>query len=188
MSDENLGPFDDWFPFEDWEPFKVFRKYLKKHKMEMFGGFKDFNDLVEAVKRGELKGNYKVIPINKPGMKGFMAFGTFSTSGRQLPVLDRKMRIMPDLSNIDEKREPLVDIMDQGKEIIVVAEVPGVDRENIKLDVTGKELEIDAGDKFYKKLELPVEVSLDGKATYKNGVLEVHLTKKESKTKEFRSD
>ena len=76
------------------------------------------------------------------------------------------------------EREPLVDVTETEDEIIVTAETPGVRKEEIKIEVRDSELEIRAGDKFYKKIDLPAAVNPDeSKATYNNGVLEIKLKK-----------
>jgi len=84
---------------------------------------------------------------------------------------------------ISEEREPLIDVIEREDEIRVVAELPGVDKSNIKLRVVnGNKLIIQAQSeerKYYKEVELPAEVDeKSAKATYKNGVLDVVLKKK----------
>ena len=85
---------------------------------------------------------------------------------------------------ISEEREPLVDVIEKGDEIRVVAEVPGVSKDQIKVKVTGKKLIIQAqGEdrKYYKEVELPTEVDeKSAKASYNNGVLQVILKKKQT--------
>jgi HSP20 family protein len=80
-----------------------------------------------------------------------------------------------------KEREPLVDVLNGKKEIIVVAELPGVDEKDIKLDLYEFDLRIsiDTPEKsFYKNLSLPAKVRSDSMRTsYKNGVLTVHLKK-----------
>jgi len=83
---------------------------------------------------------------------------------------------------ISEEREPLVDVVDKGDEIRVVAEVPGVNKDSIKVKVVnGEKLIVQAtGEdrKYYKEVELPAKVDeKSAKASYKNGVLEVVLKK-----------
>ncbi|MEM1618015.1 MAG: archaeal heat shock protein Hsp20 [Desulfurococcaceae archaeon] len=84
---------------------------------------------------------------------------------------------------IIEEREPLVDVFEKDDEVIVVAEIPGVDKDKIDLKITedGKTLIIRASNeerKYYKEVELPAKVDPDtSRATYKNGVLEVKLKK-----------
>ncbi|WP_338603487.1 archaeal heat shock protein Hsp20 [Sulfolobus tengchongensis] len=85
---------------------------------------------------------------------------------------------------ISEEREPLADVIEKDKEIKVVVEVPGVNKDNIKVKITdnGRKLIITAKSEdrqYYKEIELPAEVDeKSAKASYKNGVLEVTLQKK----------
>jgi len=85
---------------------------------------------------------------------------------------------------IQDKREPLVDVVSSGKEIRVIAEMPGVSKEDI--DVTVKEksmtISVDREDRrYYKELELPGIVDPKGaKSIYNNGILEVTLPLKSS--------
>lgn len=82
--------------------------------------------------------------------------------------------------SVSDEREPLVDVIETEKEIRVVAELPGVEKEDIALSVSGDVLEINvdtATRKYHKRLFLPARVEEDvTKATYKNGVLEVRLS------------
>ncbi len=92
----------------------------------------------------------------------------------------RKIRGRPVIS---EEREPLVDVFEEGDEVVVIAELPGVNKEKIKCRVSEdrKKLYIKASNeyhKYYKEVELPVPVEPgSAKASYKNGVLEVRLKK-----------
>ena len=89
-----------------------------------------------------------------------------------------------------EYREPLVDIYETDEDIVIIAELPGVEKEDIQLHIYNKTLEIKAEAKkgelkrrysrFYTKVTLPAEVDpLKAKASFKNGVLEVKLPKRE---------
>jgi HSP20 family protein len=83
---------------------------------------------------------------------------------------------------ISEKREPLVDIMETDDEISIVAELPGVEKEAIKLHGTENSLAISVDTpkrKYHKEVELPANVDPEkAKSSYKNGVLEITLPKK----------
>ncbi len=87
--------------------------------------------------------------------------------------------------NISEEREPLVDITETDNEVHVIVELPGVEKEDIKMHGTETTLSIDvdtAERKYHKIVELPVKVDTKkAKASYKNGVLEVKLQKKTDK-------
>jgi HSP20 family protein len=90
--------------------------------------------------------------------------------------------------DIKESREPLVDVLSTNGEVNVVAELPGVRKEDIKLRGTKERLMISVNTpqrKYYKEVDLPANVDTNSaKSTYKNGVLEVILKKrKEEKPK-----
>ncbi len=84
------------------------------------------------------------------------------------------------------EREPLVDVIEEEKTIKVIAELPGVKKEDIDLRVEESMLTIKVDTperKYFKEVSLPTPVSEHGaKATYNNGVLEVILQKKETKS------
>jgi len=84
--------------------------------------------------------------------------------------------------NIREQREPLVDIMETNGEVKVIAELPGVEKQDIKLHGTENTLTISVDTperKYHKKLELPAKVETKKtKTSYKNGVVEITLQKK----------
>lgn len=81
---------------------------------------------------------------------------------------------------IEENRAPLVDIFDENDKIKVIAELPGVDKKDIKLNLDEKKLTISVDTeerKYYKEVELPSSAKAMTSG-YKNGVLEVRLSKK----------
>ena len=77
--------------------------------------------------------------------------------------------------------EPLVDVVEEDDEIIVVAEVPGVERDEIKVKIKGTLLTIHADNPerpYHKEIELPSKVQKDeAKSAIRNGVLEIRLKK-----------
>jgi HSP20 family protein len=81
----------------------------------------------------------------------------------------------------------LVDVFSEDGSIKVVAELPGVEKQDIKLHATPKTLtsSVDTPQrKYYKEIELPEEVETEtAKAIYRNGVLEVTLKKTGKKPK-----
>jgi len=87
---------------------------------------------------------------------------------------------------IKEEREPLVDILEEDSHVVVVAELPGVEKEEINLNATENTLTISintADRKYQKELALPAKVDPKlAQASCKNGVLEVRLTKTTEKT------
>ena len=86
--------------------------------------------------------------------------------------------------NLQEQREPLVDVLEEDNKLKVIAELPGVAREEIRLYVTESTLTIDVDTpehRYHKELELPAEVDeSSARSTYTNGVLETVLNKRKT--------
>lgn len=101
------------------------------------------------------------------------------------PVVQEFGNVKPTMKGaaVSEKREPLVDVIEREEDVTVIAELPGVEKQQIKLKVEDEALSISAEgteQKYFKKVKLPAAVKSEGaKATYKNGVLEVVMRKKE---------
>jgi HSP20 family protein len=87
--------------------------------------------------------------------------------------------------DVKEEREPLVDIVDADGEIKVIVELPGVEKEEIKLSGTDEKLTISVDTpqrKYFKEIDIPAKIDpKKAKTSYKNGVLEVTLPKIEEK-------
>jgi HSP20 family protein len=85
------------------------------------------------------------------------------------------------------EREPLIDVIEDTDVLRVIAEVPGVRKEDIDLSATENSLLIQAESnrrKYYKELDLPCNVIPESaSAKFKNGVLEVELKKELQYTK-----
>ena len=83
---------------------------------------------------------------------------------------------------VAETREPLVDVLDEGDRLVVIAELPGVEQDNIHLEVKDDVLALtaEAKDRRYdKEILLPSPVDADTlESSYRNGVLEIKLAKK----------
>ena len=80
------------------------------------------------------------------------------------------------------EREPLVDVIEEKESVVVIAELPGVEKEDIKLNATEEMLSIKVDTpqrKYSKRIQLPAKIKPEtAKASYKNGVLEVRLERK----------
>ena len=93
--------------------------------------------------------------------------------------------------------EPFVDVIDKGDKVVVAADVPGVEKEDLSVNISGDRLEISAERKkeaeekkegyvrrertytsYYRLVPLPAEVDADkADATFENGVLEISMPK-----------
>ena len=102
------------------------------------------------------------------------------------PVVKEYGNVKPGLLPSSETREPLVDTIVDDKEKVVklVAEMPGVEKSDVKIVVEGKTVHVDAerGEKKYHA-KVPIQHKVDqnsAKATYKNGILELVFKQVES--------
>jgi HSP20 family protein len=97
---------------------------------------------------------------------------------------------------------PKVDVLDKKDAIVVRAEIPGIDKEDLEITIAGDRLTLEAKREFeekeekedffrseiaygrlYRVVPLPVEVRGDeAKAAMKDGVVEVYLPKVEAVT------
>jgi HSP20 family protein len=95
---------------------------------------------------------------------------------------------------LTSEREPLADIVTSDKEVKVVVEIPGISKEDIKVNAYENKVEISTTEKaerkYHKILELPPEADVESvKSTYKNGILEITFSKKlRPKGKEVKVD
>ena len=92
--------------------------------------------------------------------------------------------------NLWDQREPLIDILEENETIKILAELPGIHKDDIKLYLSENMLTIDVDTsdrKYYKDLELPVDVDeSSARSTFVNGVLETTLQKKKLRGKSTR--
>ncbi|VVB91939.1 Small heat shock protein HSP16.5 [uncultured archaeon] len=102
-----------------------------------------------------------------------------------------------------EYRPPSIDVVETDREVIARAEMPGLEKENIKINLTEDRLEISAETKqeeekkekgyvyreirsgsYYRAIALPSPVDPNNaQASYKNGILEIKIPKTEVKEK-----
>lgn len=94
---------------------------------------------------------------------------------------------------ITSEREPLVDVITTDKEVKVTVEMPGIAKENIKLNASENNVEVKSEDpqrKYHRIIDIPLEADIETvKSSYKNGILEIIFKKKEQirrKGKEIR--
>lgn len=191
MSDEDLP---DWFRrrtrrpfFRDW--FSDIDEMMREMEEFMRRDYKEFTQRLpkDLIRERRLPDGSKVkewgpfvygysMTIGPDGKPQIREFGNVKPSTKPEPLGLRRPRV-----DIKEEREPLVDVITTDGEVKVVAELPGVDKNDIKLYGTEKTLNISVDTpqrKYSKEVELPVSVDpKTAKSMYKNGVLEVTITK-----------
>uniref|UniRef100_A0A7J2TIJ6 Hsp20/alpha crystallin family protein n=1 Tax=Archaeoglobus fulgidus TaxID=2234 RepID=A0A7J2TIJ6_ARCFL len=161
--EEDEEDFWDWDPFREFD--EIFRRMMRDiESVFRFGEWKESRPIIRGF-------SIRIGPDGRPEIR---EFGT--------KPLIKEMGI--------EERKPLVDVIETDNEIQVIAEMPGVKKEDIELKATERSLEIKAeGEtrKYHEVVNLPAEVDPDSaKARYNNGVLEVILQKKAGSGKKIK--
>ena len=94
---------------------------------------------------------------------------------------------------VKDEREPLTDVVDAGETVKVIIELPGVEKDEIKLSGTDDKLTISvetSEHKYFKEVQMPAKIEVKkATSTYKNGVLDVTIPKKkqeQTKTTEIK--
>jgi len=158
---------DDWFkePFED---------MIERFEESMPAEFKSF--VREEDTPGGISRRYG------PFVYGF----SYTAEPGKEPIFQEFGNIKPSHRGIEpsQGREPLVDVMREKDKFKIFVELPGVDKDKVKLDVAEDSVEIKTEDekKFYKMIYLDSAVDPDSsKASYKNGILTLELDKKEKR-------
>lgn len=106
-----------------------------------------------------------------------------------------------------EVKPPIVDVFEEKDDIVIKAELPGIEKDNVEVNLTDHTLTIKGEKKkeeevkeenyyraersygsFLRTLDLPKDVHADKvKASFKNGILEVRMPKtEEAKAKEIK--
>lgn len=166
---------DDWFK----EPFE---SMIQRFEESMPS---EFNELVREEKT----------PSGISRRYGPFVYGfSYTAEPGKEPVFQEFGNIKPSYRGIEpsQGREPLVDVMSEKDKFKIFVELPGVEKEKVKLDVAEDSVEIKTDDekKFYKMIYLDATVDPDSaKASYKNGILTLELDKMEKrKGKEVQID
>src|SRR6185503_608710 len=180
-NDEWFGPrkrrFGSWFPDIDemmremekmmQEAFRNVEQYVPKNlvrerKMEDGSIVREMGPIVYGY-------SVKIGPDGKPVVRKFGNIDAFPS------LLRGGMAVKGE-------REPLVDVIKGDEEIRVVAEVPGVAKEELKVTADENTVTIESltGEQRYRKrIDLPETVDpKTAKSTYKNGILEVSFKKR----------
>ncbi len=172
--------FAKGFPFERKEKFE--NDWFKEPFEEMIKRFEesmpaDFNEFVHE----------EATPTGISRRYGPFVYGfSYTAEPGKEPTFQEFGNIKPSHRGIEPSsgREPLIDVMSEKDKYKIFIELPGVDKDKVKLDVTEDSVEIKTEDdkKFYKMVSLDSVVDTDSaKASYKNGVLTLELDKKEKR-------
>ena len=175
-----LSPFGSW-NFDD-----MFREFdeMTRTFSEQFKNTvpKDLIKEYETPEGGKIREVGPIVygysmTIGPDGKPKIREFGNVKSS-----PFARQGKFFEQQPSISSEREPLVDVSSTDKEVKVVAEMPGVKKENIKINAYDNSVEITSDNpkiKYHKLIEIPTEANTEtAKSTYNNGILEVIFNKK----------
>jgi HSP20 family protein len=173
----------------------ILRDFDDMHK-EMSNMFNVFNDISKAVPKklireyetsegGKVREVDPIVygysmtigPDGKPHVREFGKVKSASAGASNLGHYTGK-------SSISAERKPRSDLNTTDKEVKVVLEMPGIKKEDIKINAYDEKVEIktskNAQRKYHKIIDLPKQADIEtARSTYNNGILEVTFDKRE---------
>jgi HSP20 family molecular chaperone IbpA len=182
MSDSD--DFDDMFG-DMWED-KSFRKIFQSQRNLERLLRENIKKMIQSMKRGELQGKGELIPIDRPGIHGYIFHGVFGTPGalegeEGMPEFGTRPRqneeglTLPETDN-EETREPMIESYIAGNEFIAVVELPGVDEHDIKVLPKHGFIEVNALNFKTVEIDAPAKADISKMSTtLKNGILEIRV-------------
>lgn len=167
--------------------FKKSKKGMVNIELGLGGLFKGMGSLFDLIDKMAEEGKSEEVQAGEKDVLGGKGKAVYGFSVRVglggKPVVESfgNIRATETGAVVAEVREPLVDVFDEENEIRIIAEIPGVEEKNIKVEVKDDILTIsaEAGErKYQKEVLLPhaVEQQITGRS-YRNGVLELKLRK-----------
>jgi HSP20 family protein len=182
------SPFDEWFGsrrkrFGSWFPdIDEMMKEMEKMMQEAFKNVEqqvpknlvrerkmDDGSIVREMEPIVYGYSLKIGPDGKPVVRKFGNINAFPN------VLGGGL-------SVKEEREPLIDIIKGEHELRIIAEVPGVNKEDLRVSADENSITMESvtgQPRYHKRVELPEVVDPNSaKSTYKNGILEVAFKRK----------
>ena len=151
--------------------------------------FRGIGDLIELLKEMEAEGKTEVTRTGElrgkgrlKDLKGVYGFSVKVGLGGE-PTVETFGNIKKGDAGavVEEMREPLVDVFDEKGTIRIIAELPGVEADGIKVELVGDILTIAAESKdrkYQKEVLLPAKGMRESlKTSFHNGILEVTVAK-----------
>ena len=200
----SIEPFD-WFnrffgnrPFGRRNSlFEGFDEMRREMEREFEENLRDIENKVpkDLIREYETQDGAKVREI------GPLVYGSTTTIGPDgKPIVREFGNVKPRMSagsrpSILTERQPLSEVSTTDKELKVTVELPGVSKEQIKIDANENQVDIktdDAKRRYHEVIDLPAEVDIESvKSTFTNGLLEISFNKKsvaKAKSKSIKID
>jgi HSP20 family protein len=185
------------------EPFDWFNRFFGSRpfgrRNSLFEGFDEMRREMEREFEENVRDIENKVPkdlvreyVTEDGAKvreiGPLVYGSTTTIGPDGKPLVREFgNVRPRMRsgsspNILSERHPLSEVSSTDKEVVVTVELPGVSKEQIKIDASDSQVDVRTEDpkrKYHEVIDLPAEADTDSvKSTFINGLLEITFSKK----------
>lgn len=156
------------------------RKDEDNDNWDYYGFFDDFD---EDIKRWESRFNKIWEELSRSNIspdKSFVYGFTFKMNPDGKPEFQEFGNVPKGFGSKQlDYREPLTDVTEDDNNIYITVELPGIEKENIDLQINEESVIVDVNipeRKYHKEVNLPDKVKIEeAKASYKNGILDITL-------------
>lgn len=163
--DNPMDNMDEWFRKMGIDP-RDFQKLFEDMQRNLQDAFKNMGQ--DPSKNFMAGFNVRMGPDGKPHINTFGNKPKVNTDAK-VPTIGA------------DEREPLTDVIEDPTSVAITMELPGVDKNDVKVNMTPDRLEVSVDTesrKYSKRVKLPCKVDpKTTKATYTNGVLDVTVEK-----------
>lgn len=205
MSGGDINPYD-WYKRFFGRDFRrpgffgrdLFREF-EEMQDEMEKMFNQFNDIQnnppkELVREYQTPEGKKIrevgpivygysITIGPDGKPKIREFGNVKSLGKNREEQEG-FRTRENYPHISAEREPLADVNVTDRNVKVILEMPGVKKEEIKINAYEGMVEVLANDqqrRYHRTIEIPQDINIEtATSTYNNGILEISFNKTEN--------
>ena len=160
-----------------------------------FSKMKEELELLERQAPKELVSEYKESDGTKVRKIGPIVYGYSMTVGpdgkpvirefgnvKRGQIYGLNADVKPARPEIGEEREPMIDVLTTEGNVKVTVEMPGVEKDKIKIDAYDNTVEVRSLEptrKYHKLIDLPTEADVKtARSKYNNGILEITFDKK----------
>lgn len=157
---------------------------FKKGKISFEGIFKGLGSLLDMVDKFDVvekKGS-----IESPeGIRGIYGFTVKNLAGKPIVETFGNKKISNLENNQQEVREPITDIFNEKDRMVIVLEMPGVNEEDIMIEIKDETIVIQAESKsrkYFKEIKTGFDVSQSTFLhSYLNGIFKIEISPENGK-------
>jgi HSP20 family protein len=167
------------------EPWWKRKKKKNSWFNDVYEELERLGDLIDETIQKTFESSSEKTDVHKSRVRGFSI--KLGPDGKRRIKEFTNRKLLRKKTKVNDDPEPLVDLIEDAENMIVLASLPGVKKEAINIHSTQNRLTVSVDTpnlECHRELNLPVKVDpKSAHASYKNGVLEVKLKKLKRSTK-----